>query len=145
MFEARLTEGNLFKKVLEAIKDLVSDANIDCNEDELSIQCMDSSHVALVAVSIQSGGFDHFRCDRPLSLGFNSANLYKILKCAGNDDMLTLKAEDEGDSLTVMFEGTSHERIADFGTTMLDCWYLIVYTFLSTHSNAHSLTCTHSN
>ena len=80
---------------------------------------MDSSHVSLVAVTLRSSGFDHFRCDRPISLGFNSANMSKILKCAGNDDVVTLKAEDEGDTLTLMFESEGQDRIADFGTCRL--------------------------
>lgn len=118
MFEARLVQGKVFKQIIEAIKDLVQDANIDCSEEELAIQSMDSSHVALVAVALQSGGFDHFRCDRSISLGFNSANMAKILKCAGGDDVITLKAEDDGDALTLMFESPGNERIADFGTLL---------------------------
>jgi len=51
MFEARLVEGRIFKQLIEAMKDLVQDANIDCTEDELSIQAMDSSHVSLVGES----------------------------------------------------------------------------------------------
>ena len=115
MFEARLTQGKVFKQLIEALKDLVQEANIDCSDDEISIQAMDNSHVSLVAVSLRSGGFDHFRCDRPISLGFNAANMGKILKCAGNEDIITLKAEDEGDALTRMFESPSGDRIAGFG------------------------------
>ena len=29
MFEAKLTEGNILKKIIEAIKDLVTDVNIE--------------------------------------------------------------------------------------------------------------------
>jgi proliferating cell nuclear antigen len=120
MFEARLVEGRVFKQLIEAIKDLVQDANIDCSEDELSIQAMDSSHVSLVQVNLQSTAFDHYRCDRAISLGFNSANMSKILKCAGNDDSITLKAEDSADSLTLMFESQGQERIADFELKLMD-------------------------
>jgi len=120
MFEARLTQGRVFKQLIEALKDLVQDANVDCNEDGLSIQAMDSSHVSLVAVELRSGGFDHYRCDRTISLGFNSANMSKILKCAGNDDVITLKAEDTADSLMLMFESPSQDRIADFELKLMD-------------------------
>ena len=114
MFEARLVEGKLFKNIIESLKDLVTDANIDCSEEEIGIQCMDSSHVSLVAVKLSAGAFDHFRCDRTLSLGFNSANMSKIFKMMGNDDTLIMKAEDDGDTLTLMFEG-KNDTIADFG------------------------------
>lgn len=125
MFEARLTQGKVFKQLIEALKDLVQEANIDCTDDEMSIQAMDNSHVALVAVCLRSGGFDHFRCDRPISLGFNATNMGKILKCAGNDDIITLKAEDDGDSLALVFESPSQDRIADFG----ECFFFIVRFF----------------
>jgi len=120
MFEARLTQGKVFKQLIEALKDLVQEANIDCSEDEISIQAMDNSHVSLVAVSLRSGGFDHFRCDRPISLGFNATNMGKILKCAGNDDVITLKAKDDGDSLELVFESPSQDRIADFELKLMD-------------------------
>lgn len=38
MFEARLLQGNLFKKIVEAIKDLVAEANVDCNDQGLTMQ-----------------------------------------------------------------------------------------------------------
>jgi len=120
MFEARLINGKLFKQLIEALKDLVQDANIDCTEDELSIQAMDSSHVSLVQVNLRSEGFDHFRCDRSISLGFNSVNMSKILKCAGNDDIITLKSEDTADALTLMFESPKQDRIADFELKLMD-------------------------
>jgi len=120
MFEARLTQGKVFKQLIEALKDLVQEANIDCSDDEISIQAMDNSHVALVSVSLRSGGFDHFRCDRPISLGFNATNMGKILKCAGNEDVITLKAKDDGDSLELVFESPGQDRIADFELKLMD-------------------------
>lgn len=38
MFEARLVQGSLLKKLVEAMKDLVTDANIDCSSSGLSLQ-----------------------------------------------------------------------------------------------------------
>ncbi len=39
-----------------------------------------------------------------MALGLNLGNMAKILKCAGNEDVVTLKSQEEGDKLTVMFE-----------------------------------------
>jgi proliferating cell nuclear antigen len=116
MFEARLVEGNIFKQVIDSIKDLVQDTNVECSEEELTIQSMDSAHVALVAVSLSATAFEHYRCDRNLSLGINTASMGKILKMMNKKDILVLKAEDQGDALTMMFESSEAETIADFGT-----------------------------
>lgn len=69
MFEARLVQGSLLKKIIDSIKDLVSDANFDCSASGFSLQAMDNSHVSLVAMQIKSDGFEHYRCDRPMSMG----------------------------------------------------------------------------
>jgi proliferating cell nuclear antigen len=61
MFEGRLLQGSLLKKILEAVKDLVSDANFNCNESGIGLQAMDGSHVALISMQLESAGFDHFR------------------------------------------------------------------------------------
>lgn len=81
---------------------------------------MDASHVSLCSLTMRASGFDHYRCDRNLSLGLNLGNLSKILKCAGNDDAVTLKAEDEPDTLTLMFENEKQDRISDFELKLMD-------------------------
>eukprot|EP00891_Asterochloris_glomerata_P005635 jgi/Astpho2/5635/fgenesh1_pm.00079_%23_40_t len=120
MFEARLSEAALLKKLLEAVKELVTDANFDCSGTGFQLQAMDSSHVSLVSLSLRSDGFEHFRCDRNLSMGMNLNNMAKMLKCAGNDDVITMKAEDNGDTVTFMFESKNQERISDFELKLMD-------------------------
>ena len=83
MFEARLTQGNLLKKLVDAVKELCTEVNWDISPSGIQMQSMDSSHVCLVCFSLRADGFEHFRCDRSLVLGINLANLAKILKCAG--------------------------------------------------------------
>lgn len=120
MFEAQLNEGKTFKAIIEAIKDLVQDCNLECSEEEVAIQSMDSAHVSLVAVRISASAFSNYRCDRPNTLGINTANMSKILKMLGKDDSITFKAEDESpDSLTMLFEG-GKSTIADFELKLMD-------------------------
>jgi hypothetical protein len=38
MFEAKLGQSGQIKKLIEAIKDIVSDANLECNENGISLQ-----------------------------------------------------------------------------------------------------------
>ena len=50
-----------------------------------------------MALLLRADGFDHFRCDRNISLGINLANMGKVLKCCNNDDIVTLKSDDQAD------------------------------------------------
>jgi DNA polymerase III sliding clamp (beta) subunit (PCNA family) len=107
MFEAKLEQGNLLKRLIESIKDLVSEANWDCNDSGIALQAMDTSHVALVTLLLRSDGFDPYRCDRNMTLGINVGSMSKILKCAGNDDKITLSASESGDTINFLFEGST--------------------------------------
>lgn len=99
MFEAHLKEAATLKKIIEAIKDLVTDVNIDATPQGLSLQAMDSSHVALVSLTLGSSGFDKYRADRPMTLGISITNLAKVLKLASNEDKVIMKADEDGQHL----------------------------------------------
>lgn len=120
MFEARLVQGSLLKKVLEAIKDLLNEAKWDCNEHGMSLQAMDSSHVSLVSLLLRSDGFDTYRCDRNFSMGINLTSMSKILKCAANDDAITIKTNDNADTVTYMFESQSGDKVSDYEMKLMD-------------------------
>lgn len=81
---------------------------------------MDASHVSLVAMMLQKEFFASFRCDRSMSLGLSLQHLSKVLKCAGKDDSITLKAEDGGDVLTLTFENSKMDRISEFELKLMD-------------------------
>lgn len=73
MFEARLPQSHIFKKILEAVKDLLTEATFDCSDSGIQLQAMDNAHVSLVSLNLRSDGFDKYRCDRNLSMGINLA------------------------------------------------------------------------
>jgi len=114
MFEARLNQSSLLKKLLEAIKDLLNEATFDCSDSGIQLQAMDNSHVALVALNLQSDGFEKYRCDRNITMGMNLASFWKILKCAANDDLVTMKADERGDTVSLIFESPNGDRVSDY-------------------------------
>jgi len=120
MFEARLLDGGILKKILDAIKDLLNEATFDCSESGMQLQAMDNSHVSLVNLNLRSDGFDKFRCDRNVSMGMNLGSLYKILKCAANDDVVTIKAQDNADIVSFTFEAKDGDCVSDFDMKLMN-------------------------
>ena len=61
MFSCKFFEGNILKKLVESIKDVVNNVNIDVSDEGLSFQAMDLSHVALVTLSLKADGFQEYK------------------------------------------------------------------------------------
>jgi proliferating cell nuclear antigen len=120
MFEARLNQGAILKKLIDAIRDLVSEGNFDCSENGLSLQAMDSSHVALVAMLLRPEAFDPYRCDRNIPLGISLKSLSSILRCASNDDIITLRADEPTDQLTLIFENPQNDKVSEYILNLMD-------------------------
>jgi proliferating cell nuclear antigen len=108
MFNATLGRGAILKKLLEAIKELVTDANFDCNDIGITLQALDNSHVALVSLFLNPDVFSSYRCDKGFSLGVNIITFNKLLRCAGNDDIIKLKVDDNHpETLSLSFDHPS--------------------------------------
>jgi len=118
MFHAKLNEGLLIKKLIDSIKDLVSDINLEISAMGISLQAMDSSHVALVTLNLSSEGFEEYRCDKSMTLGVSITNLAKVLRCGGNDDSLTLSCEDES-KLKIKFENIKSKKSCEFDLSLI--------------------------
>ena len=120
MFEAKMGDGSALKKLIESIKDLFTEVNFDCSANGISCQAMDSSHVCLCSILLRSSSFDPYRCDRNITLGLKIPTLSKILKCAGNDEAITMRAEDNADVVTYICEKQNQERISKFDMRLMD-------------------------
>lgn len=119
MFEARLVQGIVLKKIIEAIKDLVTDVNFEITAEGIFLQAMDSSHVALVTLNLKGSEFAEYRCDRPQTLGVSIVNLAKLMKLASNEDAIVLRAEDDANVLTMIFEGTTESKVSEFNLNLI--------------------------
>ncbi|KAJ9097779.1 hypothetical protein QFC20_006125 [Naganishia adeliensis] len=102
------------------IKELVTDCNLEANEEGIGLQAMDNSHVALVTVQLEANEFDSYRCDRNMPLGVNLGSLTKILRCAKDNDVVTIKASDDADSLTLLFESPNSDRVGEYDMKLMD-------------------------
>lgn len=42
------------------------------------------------------------------------------MKCAGNDDVLTMKAQDNADNVMFMFESQNQEKVSDYEMKLMN-------------------------
>jgi len=120
MLEAVLKNGDVLKKIMVAIGDLVNDANFDCNEYGLSLQAMDSSHVSLVSMILRSDGFDPWRCDNNCQLGIHLDHFNKVLKCMGGKDEVEIKYKEGADECAFTFKSPEEDKVSHFSLKLMD-------------------------
>jgi len=84
------------------------------------MQAMDSSHVALCTLNLNSDGFALYRCDKKTSIGLSLTNLAKILKCAGADDSITMRTDEGADVASFTFENTKSDKVSEFEFKLMD-------------------------
>lgn len=118
MLDARFCHASTLANTVTALKDLVSECNVDCDASGMSLQAMDSSHVSLCSLHMASKGFEHYECQQSISLGINLVSLGKVLKCMGTDGSLSLQSQPNGDRLSLMCK--SGDRESHFELNLMD-------------------------
>uniref|UniRef100_A0A7S1LP66 DNA sliding clamp PCNA n=1 Tax=Neobodo designis TaxID=312471 RepID=A0A7S1LP66_NEODS len=120
MFEAQIAQGLLWKKIVEAVKELVAEANFQTTPSGVGIQAMDAAHVALVSLSLRCGGFAVYSCERQAMLGINLQSLGKILKATENNDVITLRHIDDSDVLSIVAEAQDKSKQSEFQLKLME-------------------------
>jgi len=120
MLEAVLKNGDILRKIMVSIGDLVSDANFDCNEYGLSLQAMDSSHVSLVSMILRADGFSPWRCDHTVQLGIHLDHFNKILKCMGPKDECKILYNEGSDDCGFTFSSPEEDKVSNFSLKLMD-------------------------
>ena len=111
MFQAKIKDIVIFKKIIDSLSSLVNEVNLEATSTGLSLQAMDSAHVSLVSLKMKEEGFEEYRCDKNVTLGINLTDLGKVLKLAKPSDVMTIISNEELSYLTIKFDNESKYTI----------------------------------
>ena len=68
LMELKTVQTNAIKVLVEALKEILTDANIEFNETGLKVVAMDSSKTILVHLKLNSDKFDKYLCKKKISI-----------------------------------------------------------------------------
>jgi proliferating cell nuclear antigen len=83
-----------FKTLIESLKDILADVNIEFNEEGMKIITMDSTQTILVHLKLEASNFEYYYCKNKIFVGVNMNNLFKIIKTLTINDSLTFFMEE---------------------------------------------------
>jgi len=88
--EIKTVQSSVFKILIEALKEILTDTVIEINDEGIKIVTLDTTRIILVHLKLDADKFEHFYCDSPRKIGINMLNFYKLIKTLNSNDTLSL-------------------------------------------------------
>ena len=121
LMELKTVQTNAIKVLIEALKEILTDANIEFNETGLKVVAMDSSKTILVHLKLNSDKFDKYLCKKKIIVGVSMLNLFKLIKTANNSDTLTFFIDDVNmNVLGIVIENADKNSRTSFELNLMD-------------------------
>lgn len=121
ILEIKTVQSAAFRILIEALKEILTDANMEFDSSGLKVIAMDNSHTVLVHLKLEAGNFEQYYCPKRQILGISMLNLFKLIKTMGNNDTLTLYIEkDDVNRLGIRIENSDKNSITNFKLNLMD-------------------------
>ena len=121
IIEIKTVQASAFRILVEALKEILVDANLECDETGIKMIAMDSSHTVLAHLKLHADKFESYHCSEKRILGINMINLFRIIKTMNNSDTLTLFLESNNDSmLGIKIENSDKNTTSTFNLNLMD-------------------------
>jgi proliferating cell nuclear antigen len=90
LFEIRTVQAGAFRTLIEALKEILTEANLEFDQNGIKVMDVDETHTVLVYLRLNHDRFENFYCPAKYVLGVNMIYFFKLIKTMGNNDNLTL-------------------------------------------------------
>ena len=70
ILEVKTVQSCAFRILVEALKEILTDANLEFDQSGLKIMAMDSSHTVLVHLKLHADNFEYYECKKVFKLNF---------------------------------------------------------------------------
>ena len=97
--ELKTVQTNAFKTLTEALKEILTDANIEFTDSAMKIITMDPTQTILVHLKLEKDNFESYYCKHKIFIGVNMLNFFKLIRTLTNNDALTLFIEEGNTNL----------------------------------------------
>jgi proliferating cell nuclear antigen len=120
-FEARTVQVGAVKSLIEALREILTETNIEISPKGIKIIATDPSVTILVHLSLDADEFDEYHCDETIIVGLNIINLFKLTRTMVNNDSLTLYIDkNKASELGIRIENEEYNKVTDYKLNTID-------------------------
>ena len=115
--DIKTVQSNAIRILFEALKDILTDVNLQFSSEGIKIISMDGSKQAVINLKLEATKFEKFYCKTSTKAGLNMTSLYKIIKSIKNSDIITLYIL-ESDTTKLQIEIENKEKKTNILTVL---------------------------
>jgi proliferating cell nuclear antigen len=122
LFKFKTTYSSTFKSLIDGLKGLLTETNIEITPAGVKIMSMDEPHTVLIKLKLDGAKFNEFVCNRDkIVIGVNLPNLCSLMKAVTSDDILSwYMTENDENHLGIMIENSEKYQVTDYKFDLLE-------------------------
>ena len=121
ILEIQTVQSSAIRTLVEVLKDVLNDINVQFDETGVKIMAMDGSHVALIHMKLFAQKFEYYHCPNKINAGICMGSLFKLIKTVGNNDTIRFYIEEDNcDQLCINIENADKNSSTLFRLKLLD-------------------------
>ena len=121
LFEIKTVQSGAFRSLIEAVKEIVTEANLEFSSEGIKVVNVDETHTVLVYLKLYADRFESFFCPKKHVLGVNMIYFFKLIKTMGNNDSLTLYLpESNPNKLGIRMENSEKSTVTNYFLKLFD-------------------------
>jgi len=121
LFEIKTVQSGAFRSLIEAVKEIVTEANLEFTSEGIKVVNVDETHTVLVYLKLFGERFESYYCPMKYILGINMIYFFKLIKTMGNNDSLTLYLpQSNPNKLGIRMENSDKSTVTNYFLKLFD-------------------------
>ena len=121
ILEIKTIQASTIKSVIDAMKEILMDVNLEFDENGMKIVALDNTHIVLIHLKLHADKFESYYCMKKLYVGINMLKFHMLIKTIQNGDILSLFIhKDDPNILGITIENNEKNVKTTYKLSMLD-------------------------
>jgi len=121
LLNIKTVQAPIFKQVIDALKDILTDVNLEIDHTGLKIVAMDNTNIVLIHLKLDADKFEEYYCEKKMFIGICMLKLHMLIKTIGTNDLLVLYInKDDPSSLGIKIVNNEKNVDTNYKLSTLD-------------------------
>jgi len=121
ILEIKTIQASTIKSVIDAMKEILMDVNLEFDENGMKIVALDNTHIVLIHLKLHAEKFESYYCAKKLYVGINMLKFHMLIKTIQNGDILSLFIhKNDPNILGITIENNEKNVKTTYKLSMLD-------------------------